>query len=75
LLSYFHLFFAVGASEANLIHVHTAVYALFLCLYGMYPCYFMRYLQQYFHVGSSSKGSSLIIIFNFLISNAMLVKN
>lgn len=46
----------VGAVEANLIHVHSAVYALFLCLYGMFPCYFMKYLQHYFQPGSSVKG-------------------
>ena len=59
-------FNAVGASEANLIHVHAAVYALFLCLYGMYPCYFMKYLQQYFHIGSpSSKG--MVVVQTLLI--------
>ena len=59
--SYFLVLCSVGANEANLIHVHAAVYALFLCLYGMYPCYFMKYLQQYFQSGS--KGSFVKVFF------------
>nr|CAB3267290.1 hamartin [Phallusia mammillata] len=49
-----------GASEVNLMHLHTAVYALFLCLYGMYPCYFIKYLQQCFQSfgGNSGKGGN-----------------
>uniref|UniRef100_H2YEQ7 Hamartin n=1 Tax=Ciona savignyi TaxID=51511 RepID=H2YEQ7_CIOSA len=55
-----HTIKPAGANEANLIHLHTSVYALFLCLYGMFPCSFTRFLQQHFqpHNTTSNKGTS-----------------
>uniref|UniRef100_F6ZQG8 Hamartin n=1 Tax=Ciona intestinalis TaxID=7719 RepID=F6ZQG8_CIOIN len=54
-----HTLKPAGANEANLIHLHTAVYALFLCLYGMFPCSFIKFLQQYYR-GTSEKEKSRI---------------
>ncbi|XP_078488646.1 hamartin [Ciona intestinalis] len=55
-----HTLKPAGANEANLIHLHTAVYALFLCLYGMFPCSFIKFLQQYYQpqTSNSSKGGT-----------------
>ncbi|XP_076814571.1 hamartin-like isoform X2 [Clavelina lepadiformis] len=53
-----HTIKPVGADGINLLHLHAAVYALFLCLYGMYPCFFTKYLQQHFQVASTSNKAS-----------------
>jgi len=52
-----YVLFTAGANEINLIHLHAAVYALFLCLYAMFPCYCLKYLQQYFQSAQNVKGT------------------
>lgn len=38
--------FAEGANDVNLMHLNAAVYALFITLYGMFPCHFVKSLKE-----------------------------
>jgi len=35
-----------GANDVNLMHLNAAVYALFITLYGMFPCHFVKSLKE-----------------------------